>query len=291
MIRITTTPAPAAVECAGARPSAPSASSAPAPNANPANVFAARDLQTVAVDADGRSKDADPTVRESASKPGRGDAADARSVAEGAAANPAVDRSVAVALDFETRNTGGCDLENAGAWRYASDEATEVLTLTFQVDGGAHQLWTPAMGLCDPLSSLASDPSTSFVCFAGFELAVWQRIMVEQFGFAPVPIHRWIDVQAACSYFALPRSLGNVLQVIQAPVVKDEAGKRLVRSLSKPNERTGKYAEVTREILERVAAYNRIDVEGLIAVHTALGTYMKSPSPLKCPRERASASK
>jgi len=76
VIRITTTPALAAVECAGARPSAPSASSAPAPNANPANGFAAPDLQTVAVDADGRGKDAGPTVRESASKAGAEDAVD-----------------------------------------------------------------------------------------------------------------------------------------------------------------------------------------------------------------------
>ena len=79
MIRITTTPAPAAAESAGARPSAPSApsaSSAPAPNSNPANGFAAPDLQTVAVDADGRGKDAGPTVRESASKAGAEDAVD-----------------------------------------------------------------------------------------------------------------------------------------------------------------------------------------------------------------------
>jgi hypothetical protein len=76
VIRITTTPAPAAAEYAGARPSAPSVSSAPAPNSNPANGFAAPDLQTVAPDADGRGKDADPTIRESASKAGAEDAVD-----------------------------------------------------------------------------------------------------------------------------------------------------------------------------------------------------------------------
>jgi hypothetical protein len=76
------------------------------------------------------------------------------------------------------------------------------------------------------------------VCFAGFELAIWQMIMVERFGFAPIPIARWVDAQAVCSYLALPRSLGKVLPVLGAPIVKDEAGKRLVRSLSRPNRKT-----------------------------------------------------
>jgi len=177
-----------------------------------------------------------------------------------------------VYLDFETRNTSGCNLDTAGAWRYAADPRTEVLTLTYKLDGGAHQLWLPSLGWCDPLASLAADASTSFICFAGFELAVWQRIMVERLGFPSIPIGRWIDAQAECSYFAVPRTLGKVLPVIGAPVAKDEAGKRLVRRLSKRDRKTGEYPEVTPEILERVAAYNQIDVDGLIAVHTAFGS-------------------
>src|SRR5262249_19859836 len=147
---------------------------------------------------------------------------------------------------------------------------TAVLTLSYKPEGCGLQLWTPEMGRCDPLASLAADPGTVFICFAGFELAVWQKIMVERFDFAPIPIARWIDAQAECSYFALPRSLKKVLRVIGAPIVKDEAGARLVRRLSKRDRKTGEYPEVTTEILDRVAAYNKIDVEGLIAVHAAL---------------------
>jgi hypothetical protein len=64
---ITVTPPSAAPEDAGAQPSAPSASSAPAPKSNPANGFAAQSLRTVANDADGRAdgsgRGGAPTVR------------------------------------------------------------------------------------------------------------------------------------------------------------------------------------------------------------------------------------
>ena len=75
-IHIATTPTP---ENAGARPSASSAPSAPAPKSNPANGFLAPPLRTVANDADGRTDGS-----------GRGDAPTVRATgtaADGADAN------------------------------------------------------------------------------------------------------------------------------------------------------------------------------------------------------------
>jgi DNA polymerase len=179
------------------------------------------------------------------------------------------DRSL-VLLDFETRNTGGCKLDTAGAWRYADDPATEILTLTYRGGDGEFHLWIPSIKM-DELAALAADPSTTFVCFGDFEMAVWTQIMVRRYGLPEIPLSRWNNTQAACSYFALPRTLGKVLPVIGAEVAKDDAGRRLVLSLSRPSRKTGKYPEVTPEVLERVSAYNRIDVDGLTAIHAAVG--------------------
>ena len=44
------------------------------------------------------------------------------------------------------------------------------------------------------------------------------------------------------------------------PIKKDKEGQRLVRSLSRPNRKTGAYPELTPAIVERVVAYNRIDI-------------------------------
>jgi DNA polymerase len=180
--------------------------------------------------------------------------------------------SAAVFLDFETRNTGGCKLKEAGAWRYAGDPATEILTLVYRNGDAEPRVWTPEQGWCEHLASLALDPAAEFTSFGDFEQVVWDRIMVPRFGFPGVPLARWSNAQAICSAFALPRTLGKVLPVIGADVVKDDAGRRLVLSLSRPHRKTGKYPEVTPEVRERVAAYNKIDVEALIAIHERAGS-------------------
>jgi DNA polymerase len=122
------------------------------------------------------------------------------------------------------------------------------------------------------LGWFAADPAISFICYGDFEMAIWDRIMVARYGFPPIPLVRWDNAQATCSYLALPRALGKVLPIIGAKTVKDVAGRRLVLSLSRPHRKTGAYPEVTPEVRRRVFDYNRIDVEGLAAIHAAAGS-------------------
>jgi DNA polymerase len=106
----------------------------------------------------------------------------------------------------------------------------------------------------------------AFACFGGFEPVVWSKVMVERHMFPPIPSERWVDLRAACCAFALPRSLDKALAALGLPIEKDKEGQRLVRSLSSPNRRTGAYPELAPAILERVAAYNRIDILALEAM-------------------------
>ena len=177
----------------------------------------------------------------------------------------AYDAALTVFCDFETRNTGGCDLTTAGAWRYAADPATEILCFGYRV-GGVDHSWAPAMSSRDPLERLAADPAVAFICFGGFEPAVWSQIMVERHGFPPIETQRWIDLRATASSLALPRSLDKALVALGLPIEKDKEGQRLVRSLSRPNRKTGAYPELTPAIVERVAEYNRIDIVALEAM-------------------------
>ena len=170
-----------------------------------------------------------------------------------------------VFCDFETRNTGGCDLRTAGAWRYAADPATEILCFGYRV-GGVDHSWDPAGNSRDPLEELAANPEVTFVCFGGFEPAVWSQIMVERHGFPSIETRRWGDLRATASSLALPRSLDKALVALGLPIKKDKEGQRLVRSLSRPNRKTGAYPELTPAIVERVAAYNRIDIVALEAM-------------------------
>jgi DNA polymerase len=174
-------------------------------------------------------------------------------------------------LDFETRNTYERKLDDVGTWRYAEDPATEILTLTYRDPEGDTWIWSPANGRCERLATLAADPAVVFVCFADFEPVVWDRIMVRRFGFPAIPTSRWVNAQATCAYLTLPGALDGALTVIGAPVVKDAAGRNLVLSLSRPNRKTKLCPKITPEIFARVAAYNRRDIDGLAAVHAAVG--------------------
>ena len=177
----------------------------------------------------------------------------------------ACDAALTVFCDFETRNVGGCDLTKVGVWRYATDPATEIICFGYRA-GGVDHSWAPTSHSRDPLEELAANPDVAFVCFGGFEQVIWQKIMVERHAFAPISTKRWVDLRATCCSFALPRSLDKALTALGLPVKKDKEGQRLVRSLSRPNRKTGAYPELTPAIIERVVEYNRIDILALEAM-------------------------
>jgi hypothetical protein len=177
----------------------------------------------------------------------------------------ACDAALTVFCDFETRNVGGCDLTKVGVWRYATDPATEIICFGYRAGGMDHS-WAPTSHSRDPLEDLVANPDVAFVCFGGFEQVIWQKIMVEQHAFAPISTKRWVDLRATCCSFALPRSLDKALTALGPPVKKDKEGQRLVRSLSRPNRKTGAYPEFTPAIIERVVEYNRIDILALEAM-------------------------
>jgi hypothetical protein len=59
-------------------------------------------------------------------------------------------------LDFETRNTGGCKLDEVGAWRYAAHPATEILTLSYRHNASEPRLWHPLDRFDPPLKMFAA---------------------------------------------------------------------------------------------------------------------------------------
>ena len=168
-------------------------------------------------------------------------------------------------LDFETAST--CDLLEAGAWRYAEDINTEILCLCW--DGGHH--WAPDNRIKEhALKFLALDPDVLFVAHnAGFEKAIWRRIMVPVFGFPDIPDDRWHDTQAVCAYKAIPLKLDMAVHTLGLPDEKDTAASRFTIGLSKPN-KAGSFAERTSG-MPRVLAYCDQDVVAEKGLHDRLG--------------------
>jgi DNA polymerase len=173
-------------------------------------------------------------------------------------------------FDFETAST--CDLLEAGAWKYAEDINTEILCLCWDVAGSPGH-WTPADTsgrYYTWLQDLARDPEVLFIAHdAGFEKAIWRRIMVPVFGFPDLPDERWHDTMAVCAYKALPLSLGKAVHVLGLPEEKDTAASRFTVALSRPNK--AGYFDRSPSSLDRVTKYCEQDIRAEVALHNRIG--------------------
>lgn len=177
---------------------------------------------------------------------------------------------IEVILDFETAS--GCDLKEAGAWRYAEDVTTEILCVSHTGPYGLPSkicTWKPGDDT-DYLTKLANDPDVLFVAHnAGFEKAIWRNIMVPIYGLPNVPNERWDDTQAVCAMKALPLDLDRSTLHLRLAQHKDKEGSAFTKKLSKPN-RKG-YYDRSEQSLYRVYAYCEQDVRAELELWKRLG--------------------
>ena len=174
-----------------------------------------------------------------------------------------------VCLDFETASA--CDLKAAGAWRYAEDPTTEILCLAWTINGTEIWGWSPdSMPTLDKmLLDLVNDPETWFIAHnAGFEKAIWRKIMVPVIGWPDIQNKLWHDTLAMAAMRVIPQDLDHAVKVLRLPVEKDTEGSKLTRALSKPKKG---YLDRSAESLQRVYDYCKQDVRAETLLHRRLG--------------------
>lgn len=183
-----------------------------------------------------------------------------------------------VVLDFETLSA--CDLEEAGAFRYAEDPTTEILCAAFSIDGKAEYVWRPeyekrAHGR--RLLDLVEDPTVIFIAHnAQFEKAIWRAIMVSRYGWPDIPNERWHCTMAACAQRGLPMALEMACAVLRLPFQKNMEGARLVKQIQK-FDKTGNY---NWSLLDGIMQYCLDDVKAEVALHERLGFLPASERPV-----------
>jgi DNA polymerase len=172
-----------------------------------------------------------------------------------------------IVADFETASP--CDLPLCGAWRYAEDVNTEVLCLCWRRPDGTYGWWVPGDGLGE-LLELAEDPDVIWVAHnAGFEKAIWRRIMVPLFGLPDIPDDRWHDTQAVCAAKAIPLQLEKALHVLGLPDEKDMVGSKFTIGLSHPNK--AGYLDRSPATIQRVVDYCIQDDRSEFGLHRRIG--------------------
>lgn len=135
-------------------------------------------------------------------------------------------------LDFESRSV--VPLDKTGVYPYAAHPDTDVWCMAYSEDGGEPMLWTPG----DPVPGSvleAAETGAEFRAWnANFERTMWNEIMVQRYGFPPLPMEAFVCTMVEAAAMALPRSLEKAAQVLKVLEQKDDAGHRLMKQMAKP---------------------------------------------------------
>jgi DNA polymerase len=177
--------------------------------------------------------------------------------------------------DIETRST--VPLEDAGAWRYATDPNTEILYVGSAVDDDEVKIWTPGQAVPQEFIVAAGDPSWCAAAhnFA-FERAIATCILKPRFGFPEIPLAQQRCTMSAALANALPGALDNAARALKLDHQKDHEGYLLMRRMSRPRrprkgeDPNGIYYVDGPDLRERLRQYLRRDIETLRALYRRL---------------------
>lgn len=174
-----------------------------------------------------------------------------------------------VVPDFESQSA--CDLQSAGAYRYAVDPTTHLLCCSFTFDDDQTILWWPDEPL-PPRVLTAIDKGAMFVAHnAAFERNLWTHHMVAYHGAPEIPLCQWHDTMARANQLALPAALDRLLVALGMPLEKDKEGRLLTLAFSKPDRKTGMLPSLSLEAKKRIGQYCESDTTSQTSVHRRLG--------------------
>jgi DNA polymerase len=190
-------------------------------------------------------------------------------------------------LDFETRSR--CDLKARGAARYAADATTEILCLCWAVDGGAVNTWIPPDD-----ADLFTRPAMPAQLRQGLQMGAivaWnhffdhqiaEHICVERWGWSSwfVDTDRWWDAMAMATARGLPANMGKCATYLRLAQQKSDAGARVMRQLSTPDKKSGKYSW-TAQGVKTLAEYCAQDVEVLRDIVKTLGGWSRREAEIQ----------
>lgn len=156
-------------------------------------------------------------------------------------------------LDFETRSVA--DVKVVGPYRYATDPSTTVLCLCYKYEKDGQKIsrtikkddfnkrfdnvvMNGEPETCEAIKELikyAQDKEVRFFAHNSmFEYCMWNFVLTSLDFPEMKDIDRWECTASKAAVHALPRSLGKCAQALHLSEDKDETGKRVMLSLSKP---------------------------------------------------------
>lgn len=160
-------------------------------------------------------------------------------------------------------------------YKYAADPSTEILCFAYKFKDEKPFLWVPkswryklvGSGLevssDEHFQNAVNEADIIEAHNLGFELVMWQDIMVKRHGFNPLPMSKLRCSAVKAAYFNLPRALGFACKAIGIKEQKDVGGYRLMLKMCKPKRPSKKDPGIwheTSEDFKRLCEYCLQDI-------------------------------
>lgn len=138
-------------------------------------------------------------------------------------------------IDFETRSS--VDLTKTGVHKYAEHAETGVWCMAYALGDETTQLWHPGLKAPEDLFAFMAEGNLVMAHNAAFELAIWNTIMTERYGWPELPIKQTRCTMAMAMAMSLPAALANAAAAVNLDIGKDMEGKKLMMQMAKPRSR------------------------------------------------------
>ena len=146
-------------------------------------------------------------------------------------------------LDFETYSES--NLKKVGLSRYAMDESTELICMSYSIDGGTVKSWIPGQMFPLDLQNALRNRPEMWAWNSAFEIQIWRHVGIRM-GMPPCPpLEQWRCSMALSCYFGLPAALAIASRVVGVSE-KSNTGINLIRLLSIPCKWSKKFPHTRR---------------------------------------------
>lgn len=175
-------------------------------------------------------------------------------------------------IDFETRSE--VDIK-VGAYRYAEDPSTEVLSFAYNLTGDEldSTLWVPGMAPPQDLIGYIEQGGLIEAHHSFFEHCVWYFILYKRWGWVEMPLDQWRCSMAKCRANGIPGGLDAAGLALGVNTQKDKRGKMLIQKLCKPQRITKNNKEKWNNdpvLLRGLYSYNITDIDTEMEISEAL---------------------
>jgi DNA polymerase len=132
--------------------------------------------------------------------------------------------------DVETYSE--CDLEERGAYIYATDKSTDVLLFCYAINEGEIQVWMRG----DPVPAVFANPTGhKFVSDNwDFERQILEHVLIPRYGFTSIPLENHDCAQRLALANAYPAKVSRRCEALDLPFHEDAEARAAMRRLSCP---------------------------------------------------------